>query len=188
MTAAVSEQAEVAGLRPPVRLRPLDTLGLPLAGAAAAVLAGEGWDVAAVAPLAAVALAAPALIRIDTAERRLPNAITVPLLLIAALACLVRLLAGDLAPLVGLGCGALLLLMAVTGGMGMGDVKLGAALALATATLGWSVPLVGLAASVVIGGVVGIVALAVGHRTLAFGPWLLAGHAIAAALAALGLA
>ena len=77
-------------------------------------------------------------------------------------------------------------LMAIALGMGMGDVKLGTALALATATLGWGAPLAGLAASVVVGGVAGTVALTVGRRSLAFGPWLLVGHALAAAWAVAG--
>lgn len=180
MTADVGEASAVPALRPPVQLQPIDALGLPLAAATATLLALAGWDAIALVPLVTVALAAPALARIDTVERRLPNVITLPLLAVAVLACSARMLSGDLAPLVGLGCGALLLLMAVTGGMGMGDVKLGTALALATATLGWSVPLVGLAASVMIGGLAGGAALLIGHRTVAFGPWLLAGHALAA--------
>lgn len=190
-TATEATAREPAGPRPtvraPVRLRAIDLLGIPLASVVAVLLAMRGWDAVAIMPLAAAAAAAPALARIDTAERRLPNAITLPLLLLGALACVARLPAGDLSVLVALGCGAVLLLMAGAGGMGMGDVKLGTALALTTAALGWSAPLVGLGASVVVGGVVGVVALAVGHRTVAFGPWLLVGHALAAVVAALRL-
>jgi leader peptidase (prepilin peptidase) / N-methyltransferase len=176
-----ADRADVEPLSatPPLRLRPLDLVGALLAAATAAVLALAGHDVVAIVPLAAGAAAAPALARIDLAERRLPNALTLPLLATAAAACALRLTTGDLAPLVGLGCGALLLVMAVAGGMGMGDVKLGTALALATATLGWAAPLVALAASVVVGGVAGTAALALGRRSVAFGPWLLVGAALA---------
>lgn len=184
-TLAEATATEVAGPRPPLRLRPVDLLGIPLASATAVLLVSQGWDAVAVVPVAAAAAASPALARIDMSERRLPNVITLPLLLIAALACIVRLLTGDLALLTALGCGAILLLMAVMGGMGMGDVKLGTALALATATLGWAAPLAGLAASVVVGGIAGLVALIAGRRTVAFGPWLLLGYALAAAAAAL---
>ncbi|HET8867150.1 MAG TPA: prepilin peptidase, partial [Agrococcus sp.] len=158
-TLAEPTPIELAAPRPPLRLRPADALGLPLASATAWLLALHGWDAVAIVPLAAAAAVAPALARIDATERRLPNAMTLPLLAIAAVASALRLVGGDLSPLVGLGCGAILLLMAVVGGMGMGDVKLCAALALATATLGWAVPLAGLAASVVVGGVAGMVAL-----------------------------
>lgn len=164
----------------PLVLRPLDALGVPLALGSAALLAQQGWDAIAIVPVAAAAAAAPALARIDMAERRLPNALTLPLLIVGTVACLARLLSGDVAVFVAIGCGAILLLMAVMGGMGMGDVKLGTALALALATLGWAVPLAALAASVVIGGIAGLVALVAGRRTVAFGPWLLVGHALAA--------
>ena len=184
---AEATASDLDGPSPPLHLRPLDLLGLPLAAAAATMLVLQGWDAVAVVPIAAAAAAAPALARIDTAERRLPNALTLPLLLVAGIACLVRALSGDLAVLAALGCGAVLLLMAVAGGMGMGDVKLGAALALATATLGWAVPLAGLAASVIVGGVAALLALTVGRRSLAFGPWLLVGHALVALAAALRL-
>lgn len=186
MTAAAETRAAALDWqRLPVRLRPIDALGLPLAAAMAALLANEAWDAAAIVPLAAAAAAGPALARIDTAERRLPNAITLPLLLLAAIACLVRALAGDLGLLAALGCAAVLLLMALAGGMGMGDVKLGAALALTISTLGWAAPLTGLAASVIAGGLASVVALVAGHRSVAFGPWLLVGHALAAIAAAL---
>lgn len=174
-------------LRPPLRLRRVDLLGLPLAAALAALLALLGWDAVAIVPVTAAAAAGPALARIDTVERRLPNAITLPLLLLGAVACLVRACTGDFAVLAAIACAGVLLLMAITGGMGMGDVKLGAALALATATHGWVVPLAGLAASVVVGGIAGVVALAAGRRTVAFGPWLLVGFALATVGAALHL-
>lgn len=171
--------------RAPLRVQPVDALGVPIALAAAWVLIAAGLDAAAIVPLAAAALASPLLWRVDVAEHRLPNAVTLPLLLLAAIGAAVRVIAaGDLAPLAALASGGVLLVMAVAGGMGMGDVKLGSALALATSTLGWAAPLTGLAASVVVGGLAGAVALAAGRRSLAFGPALLVGHALAVALAA----
>lgn len=163
----------------PLRLLPLDLTGVPLAAATAWLLLSAGADGVTIAALAPAAAAAPLLARIDVAERRLPNAITLPLLLMAAVSGLLRIGAGDLAPLAGLCCGGLLLAMAVIGGMGMGDVKLGTALALAASTVGWAGPPAGLAASVMVGGIAGGVALAGGRRTVAFGPWLLVGHALA---------
>ncbi len=169
------------------RARATDLLGAPLAVAAVTLLSLAGPDAIAIVPLAAAAAVAPALARIDVAERRLPNALTVPLLLVGASAGTIRLAQGDLAPLVAVACGIVLLAMAVVGGMGMGDVKLGLALALAASMLGWAVPLAGLAAAVVVGGLLGAVALALGGRSVAFGPALLLGNGGAAAAAAGGL-
>lgn len=182
----VSTQAVEGPPRAPVRLRAVDGSGVLLAGAVAAALLADGRDAVAIVALAAAALVAPALSRIDLAERRLPNALTLPLLAVAALAAAARLVTGDLAGLAALACAAMLLAMATAGGMGMGDVKLGAALALACATLGWGVPLAGLAASVVVGGIAGAAALATGRGSVAFGPWLVVGHGVAVAAAAAG--
>ncbi|WP_170165589.1 prepilin peptidase [Agrococcus jenensis] len=178
--------AEAVRLRSRHRARAVDLLGAPAAVSAASLLALGGWDAVAIVPLAVAASVAPALARIDVAERRLPNALTVPLLLLGAAAATVRVAQGDLASLAALACGLVLLAMAVAGGMGMGDVKLGLALALATATLGWAAPLTGLAASVVLGGVAGAAALVAGRRTVPLGPALLLGNAIAAAAGASG--
>lgn len=179
-----AEVVEALRRRARGRARTVDLLGLPLAAASSWLLAAFGWDAVAIASIAVAAATGPALARIDVAERRLPNALTLPLLLAGAVASVVRLAQGDLAPLAAIGAALVLLAMAVVGGMGMGDVKLGAGLALATATLGWAVPLAGLAASVVIGGLAGGIALAIGRRTVAFGPALLMGHAAAAVAAA----
>lgn len=175
------------GARPPLALRPSDALGLPLCATVAGAGLVAGADAVAIVPLAASAALAPALARIDVAQRRLPDALTLPLLLVGTVAAVLRIAQGDLAPLTALGCALVLLAMAVAGGMGMGDVKLGAGLALATATLGWTAPLGGLAASVMIGGIAGAVALALGRRTVPFGPALLVGHGIATAAGLLHL-
>lgn len=167
--------------RPPLALRPSDALGPPLGAVVATLAWAAGADAVALVPLAVAAALAPALARIDVAERRLPNALTLPLLSVGAIAAVVRLAQGDLAPLVALASALVLLAMAVAGGMGMGDVKLGAALGLALATLGWTAPLAGLGASVMVGGIAGAVALALSRRTVPFGPALLVGHALAAA-------
>lgn len=168
------------------RAQAVDLLGAPAVVITTWLLVLGGWDAVAIVPLAVAGALAPALTRVDVAERRLPNALTVPLLVLGAAAGTVRLIQGDLAPLAALACGLVLLGMALAGGMGMGDVKLGLALALATATLGWAAPLAGLAASVMLGGVLGAAALVAGRRTVPFGPALLLGNAIAGAAGAGG--
>lgn len=186
-TVAAVTTTEVMAPGMPRRARAVDLLGAPAAAAALTLLVLAGRDAVAVVPLAAAGAVAPALVRTDLAERRLPNALTVPLLLVAAAGGVLRLAQGDLAPLVAVACGIVLLAMAVVGGMGMGDVKLGLALALATATLGWAAPVAGLAASIAVGGVLGAAALAIGRGSIPFGPALLLGHGCAAAAAAGGM-
>jgi leader peptidase (prepilin peptidase)/N-methyltransferase len=72
-------------------------------------------------------------------------------------------------------------------GMGMGDVKLAGVLGLVLGFLGWRYWILGLVGGVLIGGVIGLVALAVGraHRAtlLPFGPSMLLGAFLAIALA-----
>lgn len=159
-----------------------------LCAAAAAVLAGAGgasaWDLLAVAALGAVA---PELIRVDLREHRLPN----PLILIAATgglaAALGRLATGapTVVPLVAaLTVGAGLLVLSLLGGLGMGDVKLGLAIGLASpsALVAVSAPL----AAFLLGGIGAVVAL-LRHgagRRIAFGPFLLAGWVLALVLQA----
>lgn len=159
-----------------------------LCAAAVAFLAGaggaSGWDLLAVVALGAVA---PELIRVDLREHRLPN----PLNLVAAAgglaAVLGRLATGEptTVPLVAaLTVGAGLLALSLLGGVGMGDVKLGLAIGLAspTALVAVSAPL----AAFLLGGIGAVVAL-LRHgagRRIAFGPFLLAGWLLALALQA----
>lgn len=140
-------------------------------------------------PALYVAAVAPELTRVDLAEHRLPNRLVVPGLLVGLLAAAGSWLTTGVPPLVpllaGLAYGGVLFLLALTGAMGMGDVKLAAVLGLAspTATIALASPLV----AFLLGGVVALVVLIIrgrGHR-IPFGPFLLAGYAAALVVAAL---
>jgi leader peptidase (prepilin peptidase)/N-methyltransferase len=92
---------------------------------------------------------------------------------------------------VAAGAAALLLaLVAPSGGLGLGDVKLLAVLGLFLGWLGWGVLVLGVAFGFVLGALVAVGMLAsrrAGLRDhLAFGPWLIAG-ALVAVVAAPGL-
>lgn len=130
---------------------------------------------------------------VDLREHRLPNALTIPMLVVVPLGLGVADLLGD-APAsggwigAGLGAaiwlGALGLLWLVTRGrgMGLGDVKLAPSLG---ATLGWlgvGTAFAGLIVAFVLGGVVSLLLLVtkrVQRRTaIPFGPFLLLGTAV----------
>lgn len=139
-----------------------------------------GPHVAAI-PALYVAAVAPELTRIDLAEHRLPNRLVVPGLVVGLLA-----VAGSWAttgafpfvPLVaGSAYGGMLFLLALTGGMGMGDVKLAAVLGLASPTA--SVALASPMIAFLSGGVVSLVVLIRRGRgaRIPFGPFLLLGFA-----------
>jgi leader peptidase (prepilin peptidase)/N-methyltransferase len=177
----------------PARARPIDlVLGLALATGLVVLAVGEGWHrtpgVAAIG-LVVAALVAPALARVDLADRRLPNALTLPLAA-TGLACSAIAAARGAwhGPVVAVVVALVLGALWWTEGMGAGDLKLGTGLALAVAPLGWWLPLVALAAAFVLGGAAGLVARVRGAGSVAFGPWLLAGAASAVVLAALRVA
>ena len=134
--------------------------------------------------LAAVTVAL-ALIDLDT--RRLPNSIVLPsyvvLFVLFVLACLLGA-SWEWLLRAAVGGGALfafywLLRLVRPGGMGGGDVKLAGVLGAALAWTGWGALVVGAFAAFVIGGVVGIVLMAVGRATrksaIPFGPYMLLG-------------
>lgn len=141
-----------------------------------------GPHVAAI-PALYVAAVAPELARIDLAEHRLPNRLVVPGLAVGVLAAAGSWATTGNPPLVpvvaGIAYGGLLFLLALGGGMGMGDVKLAAVLGLAspTATVAIASPLI----AFVSGGVVALVVLILRGRgtRIPFGPFLLAGFACA---------
>lgn len=133
--------------------------------------------------LAAISIA---LTLIDHDVQRLPDAIVLPsyavgVVLLGASALLV----GDLTALATAGVGMvgafalyLLLALARPGGMGMGDVKLAGVIGLYLGWLGLPELVVGVVAAFVLGGIAGIVLLAVRRRagtTMPFGPWMLLG-------------
>jgi len=140
-----------------------------------------------------LAVVTPELCRVDLAEHRLPNALVLPGLAFTAVGALFGWLGDGRPPLVpvvaGLAVGGFFGLLALTGGLGMGDVKLAALLAFTGGTIS-TVVVIG---TVVLGFVVaGVAALALlvsrgGVGNIAFGPYLLGGFwASVAALPALG--
>ena len=164
--------------------------GLVLEGVVAVVLlgwalvaAGIGWWLL---PVAYLAVVTPPLIRIDLAEHRLPNALTLPGYPVAIAAVTATALAG-LSPLIPLLAAAsylgVLLLAHLGGGMGMGDVKLAGVLGATLGLAGPSAAFAGLALAVLTGGAVATVLLLGGRRgsRLAFGPYLLLGFWLALA-------
>jgi leader peptidase (prepilin peptidase)/N-methyltransferase len=146
--------------------------------------AGLGWAVPAYLALAFVCVV---LAVIDASTRRLPNRITYPafplvltLLLVASvgLGDLGRLGRGLLAA-VAVGAFFLALALISPGGMGLGDVKLAPTLGLALGWLSWGAVAFGVFAGFLLGGLAGLVAIALLGLTrkslLPFGPWLVTG-------------
>lgn len=128
-----------------------------------------------------IAAVTPELIRVDLREHRLPHRMVLPGLLIGAVGCALQ--ASWLPLVAGLAFGGFLLVLGVTGGIGMGDVKLATLLGLGSPTLAVAVasPLLaflggGIAALVV------LIARGPGAR-LPFGPALLGGYWVAVTLA-----
>jgi leader peptidase (prepilin peptidase)/N-methyltransferase len=156
--------------------------------AAVAVLS-LGSSSSLVGPLALAAVTPP-LARVDLAEHRLPNRMVVPALLAGVAGLGLSWLGSGVPPVVPVVAGAayagLLFVFALFGGVGMGDVKLAAALGLASPTLTIAAlsPLLAFLA----GGAVAVVVLirrGPGAR-IAFGPFLLAGYFGALAVTAVG--
>ena len=149
-------------------------------------LVGEGlaWAVPAYLALAFVCVV---LTVIDATTRLLPNRITYPAFPTIALLLLVASLGvGDLgrlarALLAAVAVGALFLILALISprGMGLGDVKLAPTLGLALGWLSWPAVAVGLFSAFLLGGVIGLGAMAVlrlGRKALLpFGPSLAGG-------------
>jgi leader peptidase (prepilin peptidase)/N-methyltransferase len=138
-----------------------------------------------------LAAAAVALAVIDWREHRLPDLIVLPSYLVG----LVLLMAagwlhGDWwavgrGALAAAACAAAYLAVRTVypGGLGLGDVKLAGLIGLFLGWLGWSPVLVGVAAGLLLGGLVGAVLLIsgrAGRRTaIAFGPYMLTGALVA---------
>jgi leader peptidase (prepilin peptidase)/N-methyltransferase len=150
----------------------------------------------AVIPILYLAAVTPELVRVDLREHRLPNRLVVPGIGIGLATWAVESLAAGrpvLTPIVAGSVFALFLLaLCLFGGIGMGDVKLAAALGLAS----W-VPFVGVLSPVIgflVGGIASVMLLVRrgGANTtgsgrsnrMAFGPYLLAGFWVAVALVA----
>ena len=124
-----------------------------------------------------------ALTAIDLDHQMIPDAITLPGILIGLVINLASRRISWLDSVVGilLGGGLFLVIILVSrGGMGGGDLKLGAMLG---AFLGWKALIVAVFVAIVLGGAVGAVLLATGRRgrkdPIPFGPFLAAGGAMA---------
>ena len=124
-----------------------------------------------------------AITGIDVDHQIIPDVITLPGIVAGALANLAvpgRSIVDSLLG-IGLGGGIFLAIILVSGGgMGGGDMKLGAMLG---AFLGWRLTLVALFVAVVVGGLVAVAVLAAGRKgrkdPIPFGPFLAVGGAVA---------
>jgi leader peptidase (prepilin peptidase)/N-methyltransferase len=143
--------------------------------------------VVAAIPALYVAAVAPELTRIDLAEHRLPNRLVVPGLVVGVLCAAGSWATTGIPPLVpviaAIVYGGVLFLLALGGGMGMGDVKFAAVLGLAspTVTIAIASPFI----AFLTGGVAALVVLILRGRgtRIPFGPFLLLGFAGALILA-----
>ncbi len=132
-----------------------------------------------------------ALALIDIDVKRLPDALTLPSYVVGGvLLAVAAVVAGDGRPLLRavLGAAAMFavyftLCFAYPAGMGFGDVKLAGVLGLYTAWLGWGAWAVGLFLGFLLGGVFGLLLIALkkgGRKTaVPFGPFMLVGTLIA---------
>ena len=130
----------------------------------------------------------PALALIDLRHRIIPNRLMYPSLVVFPIFVVVATLAGaDLDPArAGLGLlafgGGLFLVALISGGMGMGDVKLAALEGVVLGALGLRFVAVAAAAAILLGGIGGVVALLLGRgrkSAIPFGPYLAAGAVVA---------
>jgi leader peptidase (prepilin peptidase)/N-methyltransferase len=173
----------------PVILSP--SVGYPTAGVALAAALGAWAANSHRGPVTAtlIALLAAALVVlavIDARTLRLPDAIVLPLTAVLGLGVIASALVGETstgAALVAFAClaGGWLVywvLAVVTGGLGYGDVKLAAVMALGVGIVGWVPSLFGtIVLPFALGGVVSMVLIVVGKRNLGipFGPFMSAG-------------
>jgi leader peptidase (prepilin peptidase) / N-methyltransferase len=131
----------------------------------------------------------PAIALIDIRHRIIPNGLMYPsLLLFPALVILAWLFGGPVSPLRALyGLliygGGLFVVAFLSGGMGMGDVKLAAVIGVALGPLGLRYVGVAGGAAILFGGLGAIVALILGRdrkSAIPFGPYIAAGAVVAA--------
>ncbi len=131
----------------------------------------------------------PAIAVIDARHRVIPNRLMFPsLVAFPAFVIVARLFGGGTDPIrAGLGLllygGGLMVVALVSGGMGMGDVKLAGLLGVAFGSLGLRYVGVAAAAAIVLGAVGSIAALARGANrksAIPFGPYIAAGAVVAA--------
>lgn len=137
--------------------------------------------VAALIPVAYLVAVTPALVVSDLRMHRLPNRMVVPGIVIGLIAAALQ---WSLLPiLAAVGYAGFLFLVGLTGGIGMGDVKLAALLGLASPTA--AIAIASPVLTFLLGGAAASVALLRGGRRsrIAFGPAMLAGYGAALLLA-----
>jgi leader peptidase (prepilin peptidase) / N-methyltransferase len=151
----------------------------------AAIRFSDPWRAVLVAGLLALM---PGIALIDLRHRIIPNKLTYPALLLFVPVILLAWAIGDAVDPVRAGLGLLLyggvlfIVAAISGGMGMGDVKLAAVIGLVLGSLGLRFVGVAAAAAIVLGGLGAIVALAMGRgrkSAIPFGPYLAVGAVVA---------
>lgn len=133
---------------------------------------------------------AVALALIDLDVHRLPDAIVLPSIFVAAvILTIAAALGGDWGDLGRAAAGGavlfvayFLMLVAYPAGMGFGDVKLAAVLGIYLGWLGWGVLAVGAMAAFLLGGVFAVVLVVRGRADrgsgIPFGPWMLLGAVV----------
>jgi leader peptidase (prepilin peptidase)/N-methyltransferase len=130
----------------------------------------------------------PGIALIDLRHRIIPNKLTYPAMLLFPPVILLAWLIGDAADplkaIIGflLYGGGVFVVAAVSRGMGFGDVKLAALIGLVLGSFGLRFVGVSAGATIVLGGVGGIIALAMGRgmkSKIPYGPYLAAGAVIA---------
>jgi leader peptidase (prepilin peptidase)/N-methyltransferase len=151
----------------------------------AAILYPNPWQAVLVGGLLALM---PAVALIDLRHRIIPNRLMYPALLLFTPVIVLARLIGEAADparaVIGLFLygGILFVVAVVSRGMGMGDVKLAALIGLVLGSLGLRFVGVAAGAAIVLGGLGGLVALAMGKgrkSAIPFGPYLAAGAVIA---------
>jgi leader peptidase (prepilin peptidase)/N-methyltransferase len=148
---------------------------------------GPAWELPALLYLTAVAIA---LTLIDLDVQRLPDAIVLPSIVVAAaLLTLAAAMTGQWSDLwrafvaaAVLFVAYFLMKVAYPPGMGFGDVKLAALLGLYLGWIGWGAVVIGSFAAFVLGGIfsIGLVLMRRAGRKsgVPFGPWMILGAAV----------
>jgi leader peptidase (prepilin peptidase) / N-methyltransferase len=166
-------------------LYPLIELGTAGLVVLAAIRYPDPWQAVLVAGLLALM---PAIAVIDLRHRIIPNRLTYPAMLAAAVLIVLAWLIDDAVDPVRAALGLLLyggglfVVAAVSRGMGMGDVKLAALIGLVLGSLGLRFVGVAAGAAIVLGGLGALAALAMGKgrkSAIPFGPYLAAGAVVA---------
>ncbi len=150
------------------------------------------WSIELIAFLYLAALAV-VLTSIDLAVHRLPNALVLPAYpVLAVLFTAESAMAGEWWPLARAAIGGVVLFtfyfgaaIVYPGGMGFGDVKLAGVLGAALAWLGWGPLVIGSFAAFLLGGLGGLLLIALKKTErrggIPFGPWMFAGAAVGVA-------